>query len=346
MEKKEYRISSLSLVVTKKCNLRCEMCTRDAKTDNQETMSVGFIERIIDQALLFDSLQRINITGGEAFLHPHLEEIINNITRNGLEIRINTNGLFFTDSNIKMLNKYNVKLFTISLDSAVAEVHDKIRGVDGCYEKTVENLKRIKQEGYCFFVKATANENNVDTLFDLMKMVEKIGAYGFSIGRTIPVGRASSNRHINWDFWRKYSEIGRKCSEYAMHSNMKFLIDDPLRHFFDERIKRILEANPTVDISMIRSGCTAGNNFLYILPNGDVLACPALTKAVGNVYCNTLKDIWLHSEVLNTIRDRDRLKGTCGHCSYKYACGGCRAYGYAISGDVLATDSLCPRAIL
>ena len=35
MEKKEYRISSLSLVVTKKCNLRCEMCTRDAKNFNR-----------------------------------------------------------------------------------------------------------------------------------------------------------------------------------------------------------------------------------------------------------------------------------------------------------------------
>lgn len=89
------------------------MCSRDAKSTDNTLMSIEFIERVIDEALEFTRLQTINLTGGEAFLYPDLEKLIATITRRNIDIRINTNGLFFTDSNIEMLNRYQVKLFTI-----------------------------------------------------------------------------------------------------------------------------------------------------------------------------------------------------------------------------------------
>lgn len=339
-------LNSLSFVITKKCNLKCEMCTRDAGIDRNSMMSVSFIENIVDQALSFSQLKKVNLTGGEAFLHPEMEEIIKAITNRKIDIRINTNGLFFTDSNIRMLNRYDVKLFTVSLDSSNSEIHDNIRGIKGCYEKTIENLKKIKCEGYCYFVKATANTKNVDTLFELMKVVEDLGAYGYSIGRTIPVGRAQNSTLCNVDFWERYSKACYECSKYAITSKMKFLIDDPLRHYFDFRIKKILEEHPAIDISKASSGCSAGKNFLYILPNGDILACPALTKVIGNVNNTKLEELWKNSEILNQIRNRDNLKGLCGHCGYKKICGGCRAHAYATHNDVLETDDLCPQNYL
>jgi len=36
---------------------------------------------------------------------------------------------------------------------------------------------------------------------------------------------------------------------------------------------------------------------------------------------------------------RYNLKGKCAKCDYLYACGGCRAYAYAETGDILAEDS-------
>jgi len=38
---------------------------------------------------------------------------------------------------------------------------------------------------------------------------------------------------------------------------------------------------------------------------------------------------------------RYNLKGKCAKCDYLYACGGCRAYAYAETGDILAEDSGC-----
>ncbi len=55
--------------------------------------------------------------------------------------------------------------------------------------------------------------------------------------------------------------------------------------------------------------------------------------------------IRLHSTVLNDLRDREKLMGRCGHCRYKYVCGGCQARAYAYHEDHLMPDSGCIREL-
>ena len=41
------------------------------------------------------------------------------------------------------------------------------------------------------------------------------------------------------------------------------------------------------------------------------------------------------------LRDMDQLRGACGHCTFRWACGGSRARAYAMTGDVMETDPFC-----
>jgi MoaA/NifB/PqqE/SkfB family radical SAM enzyme len=66
---------------------------------------------------------------------------------------------------------------------------------------------------------------------------------------------------------------------------------------------------------------------------------------VGDLRKQSLKEIWLNSKVMNDLRDRDKLEGRCGHCEYKYICGGCRARAYAYYRDYLAPDPGCVREL-
>ena len=195
------------------------------------------------------------------------------------------------------------------------------------------------KQGYKVFVKATVNEENVDTIFDLMKFVESLGVYGFSYSRTIPIGRGQAYNESKKKFLDKYFEMGRKTSEYSQKSKLEFLIDDPLRHKFDVRIKKYFEEGH--DLTKVWGGCTAGCNFLYILLNKDVLACTAISKPCGNLNENSLKEIWYESKQVEELRTRENLKGKCGKCVNKYICGGCRAYAYATTGDLLEEDNFC-----
>lgn len=66
---------------------------------------------------------------------------------------------------------------------------------------------------------------------------------------------------------------------------------------------------------------------------------------VGDLRKQSLGEIWLNSKVMNDLRDRDKLEGRCGHCEYKYICGGCRARAYAYYRDYLAPDPGCIREL-
>ena len=93
-------MGSLSFMITDKCNLKCSFCSRNAQMGNDQFMSPYFIEEVIEQAQKFTNLKTINLSGGEPFLHPQLEEILKIASEKKLAIRINTNGMFFNDKNL------------------------------------------------------------------------------------------------------------------------------------------------------------------------------------------------------------------------------------------------------
>jgi radical SAM protein with 4Fe4S-binding SPASM domain len=71
---------------------------------------------------------------------------------------------------------------------------------------------------------------------------------------------------------------------------------------------------------------------------GDVMA-PEL--AIGNVNEKELSEIWQNSELIQLLKDRDKLKGKCGECELRFVCGGCRRMAFGLTGDILAPDPKC-----
>ncbi len=336
----KYYLRALSFCITDKCNLNCYFCSRNATVGNNNFMSTEFICQYIDEALEFSDIKTVNLSGGEPFLHPQLEDILRLIHQKKLGIRINSNGLFFNDRTLEMLKKYEAKYFTISLDSSDKRIHDNIRGQKGAFEKTVQNLEKISKEGFQYFVKATVTKESVTTLFDLMKLVERVGATGFSIGRLVPVGRGKEHRNAMETIKQTYFDQIRLCSEYAKKSRLKLIIDEPLRYKCDVRSIEFLRNTQKIK-SELWGGCTAGTAYLYLFMNGDCLACPGITLPAGNLNKLSLKDIWFNSPLLKDMRTRQNLKGECGTCSNKTICGGCRAYAQMTTGDVNGQDLFC-----
>lgn len=335
----KFNLDALSFAITNKCNLSCSFCSRDSAKENEEHMRVEVVDDAIRQSLKFTKLKSVNLSGGEVFMHPDIENLLDRICKYGVDIRINTNGHFFNDENIKMLNKYNVKMFTVSMDSCDSVIHDEIRGIHGSLDKTKNGINRMSEEGYLFFLKMTVNALNVNTMFETMKFAEALGATGFSFSRVVPIGRARSDVVIDENFLKEYYYQGSLCSEYAKSTKMRFVIDDPLSHFFDVRF---LEGVKKVsNLNKVWRGCTAGLSYMYILLNGDVLACTGLVKPMGNLNRESLENIWFKSELAQKLRTRKLLEGRCSTCDKKYLCGGCRAYAYATTGNEMDEDIFC-----
>jgi len=89
-------------------------------------------------------------------------------------------------------------------------------------------------------------------------------------------------------------------------------------------------------------GCSAGLTYAGLTASGDLLPCVPAPIKLGNLLEQDLKEIWIHNKLLNYIRNRKALTGSCRVCKFRYLCGGCRFTAYVAQGDWLASDTSCP----
>ena len=88
-------------------------------------------------------------------------------------------------------------------------------------------------------------------------------------------------------------------------------------------------------------GCLAGLTYCIISPRGKVQPCAYLSRELGDVRETPFDEIWAKNEVFHRLRTLD-YGGGCGSCSYKKACGGCRARAaYYHGGDFMAEEPWC-----
>ena len=136
--------AQLIIQMTNHCNARCPQCGMRAAADIQRTrLAPGEILRILDSAGE-RGVQAVSFTGGEPFLFEEdLIRFIKYAGRAGIPyIRTGTNGFIFRHSEradfcdrikalVDRLAATPLRNFWISLDSALPEVHEKMRGLPG-----------------------------------------------------------------------------------------------------------------------------------------------------------------------------------------------------------------------
>ena len=334
----EPTLDVLALSITTSFNLKCDFCSRDAG-GRRNYLTPLDITNILNSASSFTNLRLITISGGEPTLHPNFFEIMQAAKGYSQKLSINTNGTTLTSEIIRKMKICGVTSVALSLDSSNSKLHDEIRGVDGAFNKTLSSINLLRKNGIRFTLKTTLGKKNVNELSNLIIFANTLGASKVSVSRTIPIGRAAKN----YDFieWETYSKSLNDGIKIAKELSIDLVIDDPLKIFLN---KNSLNKAKDALIAGEYGGCAAGISMAYILPNKDVLPCPAFPYVLGNIEESDFKTIWF-SEKANSIRNRDFLKGKCGSCQLKNICGGCRGMAYSLTNDIFANDPFCPKTV-
>jgi MoaA/NifB/PqqE/SkfB family radical SAM enzyme len=130
--------------ITDRCNARCPQCgMRASAAFDRSTLATDQIKRIIDAAAA-RGVQAISFTGGEPLLDmDRLTTLIRHADVAGIPfIRTGTNGFMFANPHksgfasrvarvVERLAGTGLRNFWISLDSAVDECHERMRGFAG-----------------------------------------------------------------------------------------------------------------------------------------------------------------------------------------------------------------------
>ena len=356
--------------VTNRCNLNCLHCHQDSSpspTHQELTTSQAF--KVIDN-MSDAGVAILAFSGGEPLLRGDLYELIKRANDSGMFCTIASNGVLMTKETAKKLADVGIRRVEIGLDGAKAETHDFLRNKPGSFEATLQGIKNCAAVGFDeLAVTMTLHSKNVNELEETMDLAERLGATRFYLNRLIPAGRGKEAIYLDvspkekiralealYDrFYRSViSGVGVQCYARGMtyYSRLSYERSEGRVFTVSESLsghERMFQGKFGLGISrIVRSlatqfgGCSVGLTYAGLTASGDLTPCVPAPIILGNLLQQSLEDIWVHNELLNYVRNRGAMKGSCKICAYSSICGGCRYTAYAINGDWLGTDASCP----
>jgi len=346
---------------TNECELNCIHCYQDAGIKNKDELTLeekmDVVDQVVDSGCVY-----LTFSGGEPLMSKDFFKVAEYAKKKGLIIRFATNGTLITSGVAKKLSNLGFDYVTLSVDGVNKETHEKIRGVKGSYEKSIEGIKNCLEENITLCVTPVLIKNNYDEIYDIIKLLKKLGVKFIVLSDFVPAGRGRKNMNIELPPDIKY-DIFLKIAKMSLEEkNVELGISSPR---FTPIIKR--EAKKFRDRDLVKmtnvglfkephemkefvyksytNGCCAGRTYFAIDPNGDIKPCVYMDVVVGNTRKDKIMDVWKNSEILKSLRTREDLKGGCGKCEDKYICGGCRSRAWFYFKDLKAPDPGCIKNV-
>ncbi len=330
--------------ITRNCNLACVHCRASATNGPYEgEMDTKAALQLVDQIAAVGN-PIVILTGGEPLLRPDIFDIARYGTDKGLRMVMAPNGTLITENMARKMADAGIKRISISLDGATAEQHDRFRGVEGAFAGAIRGIENAKAAGIEFQVNTTITKTNLKEIPRIMQLAESLGAVAHHIFLLVPTGRGKYivdqeidaeeyEKTLNWFYDQREKtslQLKATCAP----------------HYYRILRQRAKMEGKTVTfqshgLDAVTRGCLAGTGFCFISHTGVVQTCGFLHLKCGDVKEASFEDIWKNSEIFNSLRKFDQLKGKCGLCEYNRVCGGCRARAFEATGNYLAEEPLC-----
>lgn len=297
---------SVNFLITSRCNSKCVTCDSWKLTDHDQELTTDDFFRLADEMAEME-IPIVTIGGGEPTLRPDLWTIIRRFKDRGRNVQLTTNGLTMrTDQRGKMYES-GLDRVTVSVDSHLPEIYDKIRGVNAG-PAVLENLAAVLKERPTHLEVDTNTvlcSDNVDTFLVTLDHLISMGIprVNFSAVTTSGVNylMTESKADLSQIPLKKIHHIvegllGRKKSTSAISASTAFI----------KGLPRYYERPDTVVFP-----CYAGYLTLDIFQNGAVHGCGNL-PSYSNVRDGRLADIW-KSESAKRSR-KEMAEGKCPNC--------------------------------
>ncbi|MEM2900975.1 MAG: viperin family antiviral radical SAM protein [Thermoplasmata archaeon] len=230
---------SVNWHITNRCNMNCVYCFAKFKKIDRILPKESALK--IPRQLVELGIKKINISGGEPFLYPYLNEVIKECKKCGLTVAIISNGTILTSSLIKEISEY-VDWLGLSLDSCNEETQTKLgRGKCIKIPTFLELAKLIKKEGIRLKINTVVTKLNVhEDMRELIKRINPDRWKVFQVMMRPGENDGISNLLVNDSEFKEYSrrnmftlENGTKPA-FESNEDMRtsYLMLDPLGRFF------------------------------------------------------------------------------------------------------------------
>lgn len=172
------------------CNQKCNYCDRFQSVDNL-TEEQYFI--ILDKLIKY-GVKKLTFGGGESLMVDCFGEIVEKAHRNGMYLKLVTNGEL-VPQNKNLMKKFDE--ITLSIDSSDAEMNEKLgRGINHMNNicTAIELIRQVKKESI-ININSVVTQINIKDVLKLSDQIEKWDVNEWRIFRFTPLReRAVKNR--------------------------------------------------------------------------------------------------------------------------------------------------------
>lgn len=359
--------------VTLKCNQRCLHCNVAGGEDSTNEMNTEEIDRLIQE--FYDiGVYDVAITGGEPLTRKDWRHIVEfACSRGPWKIVINTNGILWTESDMKFVAEHCPELrIVVSLDGHTPETYGILRrdaqgrpSTRG-FNQVVENLDKMHEHGLHTNVNFTITRISQKNLLNTIEFARTLHTQGFLAIKFFPYGRGGrylEDLELPYEDWRamlldltRMKEKDTSLNQLAISVTCPWEFYIPLmtEGYSIEDIERIWDYITPLGSEIYRSmrdiGCNAGVTTCALSPNGDVFPCGTVSARVPGLYCGNAREeglmkVWKTSDMFHELRSLQlkEIRGACNRCDFRTLCGGgCRSRAFVKRSDLRDPDPLCP----
>ncbi|MGC8928259.1 MAG: radical SAM protein [Myxococcota bacterium] len=311
----------LYLTITRECNLRCQQCHFWTYKDPIDRLSISEYLNVIDQFYEINPEGIVVINGGEPTIHrEEFFEITNYIKRLNMRSACVTNGYNFEDDICRRMIKEGPTYLTISLDSHIPEIHNRLRGREDAFDKTISTIKRLVyylngQNASTLELTVTTIifDENIKYLPQYIEFIRGIGVRGvlFQIINPTFARISKEDKFFNEHFFKNKSEaITHIKMVYEKYKNDSFVF------LSESEVNWICSYIENPDF-LSEPVCDSHNKNIFLELTGDIVLCAHMRNfnngaAIGNIREKRLKDI-LNSDIAQKMRGiMERCRKNCG----------------------------------
>lgn len=328
--------------LTRACQLACRHCRAVAvpwRHPAELSTSEGIA--LLDALRGFgEPLPHLVLTGGDPLARPDLFTLIHAARERGFTVSITPSGTYaLTEDVLAALAEAGIATLALSLDGATADRHDALRGVPGSFDWTIAAARRARALGIPLQVNTLVCAETRDDLPAMLVLVSELGVARWSLFFLVPVGRGRILPMLSPDEAEAVLEWLA-----AVAARVPFAIKTTEAPFYRRVVlqRQGLAGSETASTRRSGFGVRDGNGIVFVSHTGDIYPAGFLPLAAGNVRSANIVDVYRNHPLFLALRDPDRFHGKCGQCEFRFVCGGSRSRAYAVTGDPLESDPLCP----
>jgi radical SAM protein with 4Fe4S-binding SPASM domain len=300
----------MDLAITYHCNNKCLHCYAGGPRETKELTTEEW-RKVMDKLLKL-GIPHVVFTGGEPTLRDDLPKLVAYTQEIGLVSGLVTNGRRLREeSYFNSLVDAGLDHVQVTVESYDPKVHDKITGVKGSWEETVQGLKNAIASPIYTLSNTTLNQYNVRDILKTIDFLSSLGLKQFACNSLIYSGKAPEVAKEFALDEALLEPILTKIRNHARKLGMEFTWYTPTEYCV---------LNP-LQLELGIKSCSACRISMCIEPDGTVIPCQSYFAPLGNILKDSWKKIW-RNPLCVEIRARKYVPEKCHDCPTLNICGG------------------------